>query len=741
MTADPLDRPSYAELAGLALVAVGMFVTEMTLMRAVAQVTWPPFAYLALSAAMLGGGLAGTVLAVRPAWTLHPAAPFAGGLLVAVGAPLATLTTLRIGLEPLAVGQSAGATLTFVFALLLLSAPFVGLAVTLAALLERHPDGSFGVYAADLAGAGAGGFLALAILQLGVPMAASVAAAIAAGGAALLAGASLPRRAGAAVAGVAALATLGFVGDITPVPTSGKRIGDTPAAELLPKLRGRGLATFDRVDGRVDVIPARPAPAFLIDLGAAVARAPEPDALTTKRRDAASAAFVAKPPEGDVLIIGSGGGYEVARALAWGAPHVDAVEVSAAVVDAALSPAAPTAGRVLKDPRVNAVVDEARSFLERSDKRWSHIVAVHTITNAAVATSAMRLAEDFLLTRESLSSMIAALADDGVLYMTRPRAQIALLADLARAGLVDRGVHASAVDQHLALLVGDPPDPFFAGLLVFTRPVDRSTLEAPPGLVVRPPPAPTGRDLPTDWRPFFHRLSDDVGAEARARLRIEGPALAEVAVAWTGGIAALVALLALVLPLKLRRRRGEGTPPFGLLVVSALLGVGFMLVEIALAQRLTLLCGRPVVAFSAVVGGMLIGAGAGATIAERRRPRLLTALLLSTGGCLVALALPSLLYLAGGLTASSTWMRALLAALCAACVALPLGLGFPALVRATHHNAPGSAPWLYAVNAAAGVGASALYAAIAPWFGLAGTTLLAALAYAMAFGLALRARG
>src|SRR5690606_15506378 len=120
-----------------------------------------------------------------------------------------------------------------------------------------------------------------------------------------------------------------------------------------------------------------------------------------------------------------------------GAAHVDAVEVSSAVMDAALSDRMPTSKRALTDPRVTRHVDEARSFLERQPpgEGWDHIIAVHTISNAAVAASAMRLAEDFLLTRESIGTLLSHLTYDGVLYLTRPRAQIALLADLARAAL------------------------------------------------------------------------------------------------------------------------------------------------------------------------------------------------------------------------------------------------------------------------------------------------------------------
>jgi hypothetical protein len=738
-----LDQPARLSVLGLALVALAVFIGEIALMRAVAQVTWPPFAWLALSAAMLGGGLAGTVLAVRPSWLRAPATTGAGALLVAVGAPVSVSVALVAGLEPLRVGSDLGATLVFVGVLLVLSTPFVGLALVLAALLERHPEHAFRLYAADLLGAGFGAFSSVVVIDLwGTAGAGVMAGALGAAGAALFLRGKLLQRAALLVAVGLALSPGWTEWTTLPRPTVEKRIGNLPARDVLPKLRDNNrLRTFDFADGRVDVIPASPSPALLIDLGAAVARAPEPDALRLRRADAASASFLASPPAGkSVLVIGSGAGYEVARALAHGAERVDAVEVSRAIVDAAQQAAGDAARQTLADPRVSLYVDEARSFLERGDASWDQIVAVHTITNAAVAASAMRLAEDFLLTRESISAMVSRLREGGVLYMTRPQAQVALLAELARAALVDRGVDPARVDEHLAMLAAEPADPFFAGLLVFASPVDRASLRAPPALRVLPPPAAADRALPTDARPFFHRLSDDVDEAQRARLRIEGPSLAEAAVAWTGALAALVALLAVIAPLWTSRRDRVAPPPLAGLGVAGLLGIGFMVVEIGLAQRLTLLCGRPVVAFAAVVGGMLLGAGSGALFASRRPVPLRRALLLSAGACVLAIGLPDLLYATGAL-AGSLPVRSTLAAVGSLIVALPLGLGFPALVRESAERAEGSAAWLYAVNAATGVSASALYAAAAPWLSLYGMCALAAAAYGLAALLAPSQRG
>jgi hypothetical protein len=736
---DKRDTPPPRLLLGLALAGLAVFITEMALMRAVAQVTWPPFAFLALSAAMLGGGIAGTLLAIRPSWALAPASPFIGGIIVAVASPLSLVATLKAGLEPLRVGADVGSTLVFIAVLLGLALPFVGFALALSALLDRFPKAPFRVYAADLLGGGIGAFASVLLLdQLGTAGAGVLAASLAAGAALLLAP-SRATGAGAVVVAVAALAALPMARGLLPVPTVDKRVGKMPAAAVLEKLADADrLVSFDRSDGRVDVIPAQPAPAILMDLGAAVARSPRPGDVENAPRDAASAAFLARPAAGGaVLVVGSAVGFEVARALAHGAARVDGVEVSSGVVAAARHEALPAARAVFADERVTLHLDEARSFLERSQEKWRHIVAVHTISNAAVAASALRLAEDFVLTRESLRAFLSHLDDDGVLYMTRPRAQIALLADLARDALRDRGVADAVLDDHLVLLEAVPEDPFFAGLLVFPR-APTAPLEVPRGVVQKPPPPPTGRELPTDDRPFFHRLSGDVGTDARARLRIEGPQLAEQALGWVGLLSTLVALFALVLPLRFRGGSGEtalGRPAPAHLAVAALLGLGFMVVELSLAQRLTLLCGRPSVAFAAVVGGMLVGAGGVALILSRREVTLFAALGLSALACALSVGIPPLLDVTGALAWPAAG-RAVLAAVAAAAVAAPLGLGFPALISATSGYAPNSAPWLYALNATTSVAATALHAAIAPSVGLGGTALVAAAAYAVAAGLA-----
>ena len=115
------------------------------------------------------------------------------------------------------------------------------------------------------------------------------------------------------------------------------------------------------------------------------------------------------------------------------------------------------------------------------------------------------------------------------------------------------------------------------------------------------------------------------------------------------------------------------------------------------------------------------------------------ALALCALSCVASLAIPPVL-LGGGVMSLSAPLRAFVVAVAAALVASPMGLPFPALIRAASRVGTGGAPWLYGINATTSVGAAALHAAIAPAIGLQGTTGLAALCYAVGTAIAVVGR-
>jgi spermidine synthase len=81
-------------------------------------------------------------------------------------------------------------------------------------------------------------------------------------------------------------------------------------------------------------------------------------------------------------------------------------------------------GNLYHQPEVNLVTDEGRSFVRRSTEKYDAIISVHTISNAAVASGALSLAENYILTREPFEDYLDHLTPDGAVFFTRPEFQI-----------------------------------------------------------------------------------------------------------------------------------------------------------------------------------------------------------------------------------------------------------------------------------------------------------------------------
>ncbi|MCA9556368.1 MAG: hypothetical protein KC933_40465, partial [Myxococcales bacterium] len=417
------------------------------------------------------------------------------------------------------------------------------------------------------------------------------------------------------------------------------------------------LSTRWTTGGRVDHVRFRPGlERLVLDGGVAAVRVP-PAGL----RPAASDATLPYElrPGGRFLVVGSGAGWEVAEALAFGARAVEAVELNPAV-------AAGTPPSLAEDPRVKLVVDEGRSYAERAQGPFDGVVMVHTISNAASASGALHLAEDFLLTNEAMERLLTLLGDDGLLFITRPEAQIPRLVATLRAALGE----GRPISSRIAVWSErGPGETFYGAVLVSPGPLspevvarvqariaERRGLEADalPGAVspkgvlaclLAAPPDVAGAERltglvltpPTDDRPFFHqrrRLFDlslqdalqALGVGDQARMALESEPLAELS-SWVVLLETSLlgaGSLAVALLLARRRRRatpGAPSPQPGLRLQVTLyfagLGLGFMLLEVALVQRLGLLLGRPALAFAVVFAGLLLGAGAGSLRSAR----------------------------------------------------------------------------------------------------------------------------
>jgi hypothetical protein len=243
----------------------------------------------------------------------------------------------------------------------------------------------------------------------------------------------------------------------------------------------------------------------------------------------------------------------------------------------------------------------------------------------------------------------------------------------------------------------------------------------------------------TDDRPFFFHFF---------RWRQTPGVVARLGQAWQpfggSGYLVLLALAALMLiltipfvflPLALLRLRRLPLPPaprsrlLRPLFFFASLGAGYLLVEVPLIQRLTLLLDRPILGMAAVLFALLLASGLGSLLSPRiaLRPALVG---LVACIALTALVLPPVVRAALPL---SLFFRLAVALGLLVPTGFLMGVPFAAGLGRLERERPGLIPWAWAVNGAVS-GLSGVLAALVTLDGGQTAALgLAAAAYAIAF--------
>ncbi|MBN2359645.1 MAG: hypothetical protein JXR83_09320 [Deltaproteobacteria bacterium] len=751
----------------VALVTAATLLFEVTLTRVLSFTLWYHFAFLVVGVALLGTAAAGSWLSVRAggAAGLRPAR---WALTLALALPLAHALFQLLPFEPFRLATQPAQWAIGALGIALLAAPFFATGVVIASLLSEAGPRAHTVYAADLIGAGAGAALApLAIRWLGAP-GAVIAAGVAAALAAVLFALASERRSWLVAGASCALALAVLVPLAQRVlpwrVTDEKKIGKLPAEQVL---RDPGLTLYTGWDiaSRVDVVESERGARILVDGGTSVTRVPEIPADLSALAPFADVNTIALQSArgGDVLVVGSGGGWEVLRALAAGAGHVDAVEVNPLVVGWVRADQRFATARLHRDPRVSLIQDEARAFLAASDRRYAAILMVHTISNAAYGAGAMSLAEDYVLTVEAMRLLFDRLHDGGLLLITRPTAQLKRVVEtIAAAAPACR----QQIDACAMAFIDPGSNHFFSGVIAARRPMAAAQRVAitealilaklsplKPSLV-KPPQQRALTRPATDDRPYFAQrvaFSDLTLVDFRGvlgdtrrhefvtstdgRMALEDRPVAEVAAVGTGLIAAGVGLVGVLLPLLLARRtrRQLARQPLSTSVRFVAIGLAFMFVEIALMQKLTRVVGHPSLAFAVTLGSLLVGSGAASQwlapwFARRLRPMRDAMLFAAAGVGLVAVGSSTLLYAVDALPLGPRIGVAI-----ALGTGIGLVLGSPFAVALTRVSARGeSVPWAYGVNGFASVVAPALAVMLGAEIGLTSTLLIGAALYAVA---------
>ncbi len=117
----------------------------------------------------------------------------------------------------------------------------------------------------------------------------------------------------------------------------------------------------------------------------------------------------------EVLVLGSGTGNDVAAALRAGAKHVDAVELDPEIVKIGIRL---HTEKPYSSPRVNVYVDDARSFLRKTNKKYDIIVLGLLDSYSLLGSLPGVRLDNYMYTVESLRSIQNHLTEDGVMALS-----------------------------------------------------------------------------------------------------------------------------------------------------------------------------------------------------------------------------------------------------------------------------------------------------------------------------------
>jgi hypothetical protein len=197
------------------------------------------------------------------------------------------------------------------------------------------------------------------------------------------------------------------------------------------------------------------------------------------------------------------------------------------------------------------------------------------------------------------------------------------------------------------------------------------------------------------------------------------------------------ALMALVLPVvgllvafvAFGKPRGAAIGPYaGSVAYFAALGLGFITVELALLQHLTLLVGHPIFTLSLLLFTLLSAGGIGSALSGRLSPRT-ACLSAAVLGVVYALALPSVVPV---LLPLPLWGRVVVAIGIIAPLGFVMGMPFPQGLRRAGQGALAAPPFYWGLNGILSVVGSVGTVVIALTLGFRAAMIVGALCYVIA---------
>jgi spermidine synthase len=736
----------------------GLFLTRMF-----STTIWYHYAFLAVSIALFGWGLGGVVLHFFRQTIQGKGFEILAVLLfvLSVFMPLYLLLFVQIPAYP--------SSITYYFLISII--PFFLAGICLAFLYSKFTESASKLYFADLAGASLACLVAEPFLNVfGAESAVLLLGVIASVSSLFLSIFSKKRKLVAmSLIGLVILPTVLIVNMQTPF----LNISNAPTKGLFTTIKGNQNLkivltrwnSFSRIDV-VEGFTGNVVAAIFIDASASTTVWRWNGTIQDLNRfnDSLEILPYRLVNNPKTLVIGPGGGEDTLYALAGNSSEVTCVELNPIIVEAVQNYGNEVGNIYNGLPNVSVLVDEGRSFVSRSAEKFDVITLRLVDSWAAVAAGGYALAENYLYTKEAVIDYVDHLTDKGLLVMIRWLGEIPRLVSTIVAAYRDMGESADSVGKRMAIVLDEvEPGAVRAFLILKRQPISESEAEIIKNQVDTLGPAYSPYYIPylhETVEPYHSLFNGSITLEdyyARFNWRVDAvsddspyhfndelgiPKIIGELTTW----ASLLIIAFVVVPLiasywkqrrKIEQHKTRGTVVVLFILFFSALGVGYMLLEIALVQKFILFLGYPTRALTVTLFSLLLSSGIGSLVSGRlvRKHQDLTSNILIACVSIIGIAIVYILSLP---VLFSFWfpqdssVRIMLTVTLLFPLGFVMGIPFPSGLRILNMVYGQNISWMWGVNGAASVLGSILAILIGILYGFNYAMTLGAAAYAIA---------
>lgn len=773
---------------GLFLIAFATLSVEISLSRLLSVMTWYHLAFFAVSTAMLGMTAGATTVYLQPnRFSRERLADSSAkaSLAYACATPVMLLILCRI---PFDTGSTIQRLLQMVLATFACSLPFYFSGIVISAILTKSPLPIGRLYGSDLIGAALGCLFVLGGLAfLDAPSFILLCGAIGAVAALSFAWKSSSSRLRQLCYGIGAVLILaaGFNQSTGALirPLYVKGLAEDSTNLLLEEWNSFSrVVVFNQQNANLEywgaspVAPQNLLPQYQMNIdgaaGTSVRQFSSLADIEHLKYDVTNMVYYLRP-QGSAAVIGVGGGRDLQSAILFGHEQVTGIELNPIFVDLLQNRFKEFAG-LANRPGVSFVVDEARSYLSRTDQRYTTIQMSLIDTWASTGAGAYSLSENGLYTIEAWQVFLDRLTDDGIFTVSRwyssdnvdetGRIVSLAVATLQQAGITDPSRHIALIgsgkvstlllsrqpfsEQDIAKLQQVTTDLQYRPLIIPGTPPENTVLRSIVGVTSPEALIEAVRNQPLNYTPttdenpyFFNMLRLDRMDVALNKTSVDNGVIdgnLTATLTLVGLIVCLLifAVLTIVMPLILRSRAknvDSGKIVWSAAAYFSLIGSGFMCVEIALMQRLSVFLGHPVYALGILLFTIIASTGVGSFFSERlpltRKPwifvmPIVTALTILIIRFVLSEVIAAMITapMATKITVSILLMFPL---------GLLLGLFFPTGMQLVRASGATETPWYWALNGIFGVLCSALAVLISIYFAISVNFYIGVVCYSL----------